>query len=298
MRSLLEIDDLTAAELLQILDRSEQADLSPVLAGKGAMLLFEKPSSRTRTSMEMAVVQLGGHPVTLRSEEIGIDTRESAEDLGRLFSGYGSIIGARVFEHHKLQRLAATATVPVINLLSDEAHPVQALADLLTIRQAFGSFENLTVAYVGDANNVAKSLGLACGLVGVEFRVSNPPGYGFDADTVAQFDQVGASLSLIEDPHQAVAGAQVVYTDAWYSMGQEEEQQVRTKAFAAWQVNAQLMSAAASNAVFLHCLPAHRNDEVTDEVLDGKQSRVWPQAWNRMHTARGLMHWLLTDGAA
>jgi ornithine carbamoyltransferase len=298
MRSLLEIDDLTAAELVQVLDRSEQTDLSAVLAGKGAMLLFEKPSSRTRTSMEMAVVQLGGHPVTLRSEEIGIDTRESAEDLGRLFSGYGSIIGARVFEHHKLQRLAATATVPVINLLSDEAHPVQALADLLTIRQAFGSFENLTVAYVGDANNVAKSLGLACGLVGVEFRVSNPPGYGFDASTVEQFDQVGASLSLIEDPHQAVAGAQVVYTDAWYSMGQEDEQQVRTKAFAAWQVNAQLMSEAASNAVFLHCLPAHRNDEVTDEVLDGKQSRVWPQAWNRMHTARGLMHWLLTDGAA
>ena len=298
MRSLLEIDDLTAAELLQVLDRSEQTDLSAVLAGKGAMLLFEKPSSRTRTSMEMAVVQLGGHPVTLRSEEIGIDTRESAEDLGRLFSGYGSIIGARVFEHHKLQRLAATATVPIINLLSDEAHPVQALADLLTIRQAFGSFENLTVAYVGDANNVAKSLGLACGLVGVEFRVSNPPGYEFDAATVAQFDQVGASLSLIEDPHQAVAGAQVVYTDAWYSMGQEEEQQVRTKAFADWQVNAQLMSEAASNAVFLHCLPAHRNDEVTDEVLDGKQSRVWPQAWNRMHTARGLMHWLLTDGAA
>ena len=298
MRSLLEIDDLTASELLQVLDRSEQADLSAVLAGKGAMLLFEKPSSRTRTSMEMAVVQLGGHPVTLRSEEIGIDTRESAEDLGRLFSGYGSIIGARVFEHHKLQRLAATATVPIINLLSDEAHPVQALADLLTIRQAFGSFENLTVAYVGDANNVAKSLGLACGLVGVEFRVSNPPGYGFDAATVAQFDQVGASLSLIEDPHQAVAGAQVVYTDAWYSMGQEEEQQVRTKAFADWQVNAQLMSEAASNAAFLHCLPAHRNDEVTDEVLDGKQSRVWPQAWNRMHTARGLMHWLLTDGAA
>jgi ornithine carbamoyltransferase len=298
MRNLLEVDDLTSLELIQILDRSEQSDLSPVLAGKGAMLLFEKPSSRTRTSMEMAVVQLGGHPVTLRSEEIGIDTRESAEDLGRLFSGYGSIIGARVFEHHKLQRLAATSTVPVINLLSDEAHPVQALADLLTIRQAFGGFENLTVAYVGDANNVAKSLGLACGLVGIEFRVSNPSGYGFDAATSDQFKEVGASLSLIEDPEQAVAGAQVVYTDAWYSMGQEDEQQVRTQAFAAWQVNAQLMSVAATNAIFLHCLPAHRNDEVSDEVLDGAQSRVWPQAWNRMHTARGLMHWLLTEGGA
>ncbi len=298
MRNLLEIDDLSSLELLEVLDRSEQSDLSAVLAGQGAMLLFEKPSSRTRTSMEMAVVQLGGHPVTLRSEEIGIDTRESAEDLGRLFSGYGSIIGARVFEHHKLQRLAATSTVPVINLLSDEAHPVQALADLLTIRQAFGGFDDLTVAYVGDANNVAKSLGLACGLVGIEFRVSHPQGYGFDTATIDQFKQVGASLSLIDDPYQAVAGAQVVYTDAWYSMGQEDEQQIRTQAFAAWQVNAQLMSVAATNAIFLHCLPAHRNDEVSDEVLDGALSRVWPQAWNRMHTARGLMHWLLTEGGA
>jgi len=297
MRSLLEVDDLSKAELLQILDRSEQADLGAVLAGKGAMLLFEKPSSRTRTSMEMAVVQLGGHPITLRNEEIGIDTRESAEDLGRLFSGYGSIIGARVFEHHKLQRLAASASVPVINLLSDEAHPVQALADLLTIRQAFGGFDDLSLAYVGDANNVAKSLGLACGLVGIEFRVSSPRGYRFDEATIAQFNNVGASLSLIEDPQQAVAGAQIVYTDAWYSMGQEDEQQIRTQAFAPWQVNEQLMSLAAPDAVFLHCLPAHRNDEVTEQVLDGPQSKVWTQAWNRMHTARGLMHWLLTEGA-
>ncbi|MEX0768048.1 MAG: ornithine carbamoyltransferase [Microthrixaceae bacterium] len=298
MRNLLEIDDLSSVELLQVLDRSEQADLDAVLAGQGATLLFEKPSARTRTSMEMAVVQLGGHPITLRSEEIGIDTRESAEDLGRLFSGYGSIIGARVFEHHKLQRLADSATVPVINLLSDEAHPVQALADLLTIRQAFGGFSDLTLAYVGDANNVARSLGLACGLVGIEFRVSSPKGYGFDDATVAQFQKVDAPLSLIEDPQQAVNGAHIVYTDAWYSMGQEDERLIRSQAFASWQVNAQLMAFASPDAVFLHCLPAHRNDEVTEQVLDGPQSRVWQQAWNRMHTARGLMHWLLAQDAA
>ena len=297
MRHLLEIDDLSAAELIEVLDRSEATGLSPVLEGRGAMLLFEKPSARTRTSMEMAVVQLGGHPVTLRNEEVGIDTRESAQDLARLFSGYGALIGARVFEHDKVERLAAASSVPVVNLLSDDAHPVQALADLLTIRQSFGRLDGLTVTYVGDANNVARSLGLACGLVGVAFRVSNPPGYGFDDTTVARLRSTGGSVELIEDPHRAVRGAHVVYTDAWYSMGQEEEQRVRTEAFAEWQVDAALMAEAADDAVFLHCLPAHRNDEATDEVLDGPASRIWPQAHNRMHTARGLVHWLLTDAA-
>jgi len=295
MRHLLEIDDLTSAELTTILDRSEQGDLSPVLAGQGAVLLFEKPSARTRTSMEMAVVQLGGHPVTLRNDEVGIDTRETAEDLARLFSGYGSIIGARVFEHDKVERLAAAASVPVVNLLSDEAHPVQALADLLTIRQEFGSLDGLVVTYVGDANNVARSLGLACGLLGVVFRVSNPPGYGFDVATLERMALSGATVEVIEDPAAAVAGAHVVYTDAWYSMGQEEERRIRTEAFARWQVNGALMASAAPNAIFLHCLPAHRNDESTDEVLDGPGSRIWAQAFNRMHTARGLTHWLLTD---
>ena len=296
MRHLLEIDDLTSDELVEVLDRSEATGLSRVLEGRGATLLFEKPSARTRTSMEMAVVQLGGHPVTLRNEEVGIDTRESAEDLARLFSGYGSVIGARVFAHDKVERLAAAASVPVVNLLSDDAHPVQALADLLTIRQSFGRLEGLTVTYVGAANNVARSLGLACGLVGAAFRVSHPPGYGFDDATVDRLHATGGSFELVEDPQQAVRGAHVVYTDAWYSMGQEEERRVRTEAFARWQVDGALMAAAAEGAIFLHCLPAHRNDEATDEVLDGPASRIWPQAYNRMHTARGLVHWLLTDG--
>jgi ornithine carbamoyltransferase len=281
-RHVLEVDDLTAAEITDILDRSEHPDPPPVLRGQGAVMLFEKPSARTRTSMEMAVVQLGGHPVTLRNEEVGIDTRESAEDLARLFSGYGAVIGARVFEHDKVERLAAAASVPVVNLLSDDAHPVQTLADLLTIRQALGSLDDVTVAYVGDANNVARSLGIGCGLLGVEFRVSSPPGYTFPD---AQLDRIAASGRA----------AVVVYTDAWYSMGQEDERRTRTEAFARWQVDDALMARASERAVFLHCLPAHRNDEATDSVLDGPASRIWPQAHNRMHTARGLL-WFLLDG--
>lgn len=300
MRHLLEIDDLSADELATVLDLSEVEDPPRVLSGRGAVLLFEKPSARTRTSMEMAVVQLGGHPITLRNEEVGIDTRERAEDLGRLLSEYGSVIGARVFEHDKVQRLAAAATVPVVNLLSDEGHPVQALADLLTLRGEFGRLQGLVVAYVGDANNVARSLGMACGLAGIEFRVSNPPDYGFGDADLERIRAAGCEVQLVEDPVAAVGGAHAVYTDAWYSMGQEAERLTRTEAFAAWRVDAEVMAAAREDAVFLHCLPAHRGDEVTDEVLDGPASRVWPQAANRMHTARGLLVWLLdrSGGAA
>lgn len=295
MRHLLEVDDLTGPELLGILDLSERSDLPRVLEGRGAMLLFEKPSARTRTSMEMAVVQLGGHPVTLRDTEIGIDTREPAEDLGRLFSRYGAVIGARVFEHDKLRRLADASTVPVVNLLSDEAHPVQALADLLTIRQSLGRLEGTAVTYVGDANNVARSLGVACGLVGARFTVTSPPGYTFDEASLDRLRAAGADPVVVDDPAEAVKGAQVVYTDAWYSMGQEDEREVRTRDFARWQVDTALMELAAPDAVFLHCLPAHRGDEVTDEVLDGPHSRVWQQAENRMHTARGLLAWLVSE---
>lgn len=294
-RSLLEVDDLTAEEFTRILDLSERDDLPPLLAGRGAALLFEKPSARTRSSMEMAVVQLGGHPITLRNEEVGIDTRETAEDLGRLLSGYAAVIGARVFEHDKVERLAGASSVPVVNLLSDDAHPVQALADLLTVRQEFGRLEGLVVAYVGDANNVARSLGVACGLMGIEFRVSNPPGYDFDAETVSMLRASGCDVVLEPDPVTAVTGADVVYTDAWYSMGQEDEQRIRVEAFGPWRVDEALMAAAAPGAIFLHCLPAHRGDEATNGVLDGPQSRIWPQAHNRMHTARGLLAWLLDE---
>jgi ornithine carbamoyltransferase len=245
--------------------------------------------------MEMAVTQLGGHPVTLRNEEIGIDTRESAEDLARLFSGMTSLIGARVFEHTKLERLAAAASVPVVNLLSDESHPIQTLADLLTIRAEFGQLHDLTIAWIGDANNVARSLALGAMLVGANFRVAHPDGYAFSAKTAADLAKAGCTTLIVADPAVAVSGADVVCTDAWYSMGQEAEAIVRRPAFAHHRVTEALMAGAASHAIFLHCLPAHRGEEATDGVLDGPQSRIWPQARNRMHSARGLMAFLLAE---
>ena len=291
-RHLLEVDDLSAAELVRILDLAEVVDPPQVLAGSGGVLLFEKPSARTRTSAEMAIHQLGGLPVSLSGAEVGIDTRETAEDLGRLMSGYGEVIGARVYEHHKLERMASVSTVPVINLLSDDAHPIQTLADLLTLRQCFGPLDGLTVAYIGDANNVARSLAIGCGLVGASFRISSPPGYRFDEVSLDRIRSAGADVSVLDDPFEAVDGAEVVYTDAWYSMGQEEEQRIRQEAFDRWRVDESLMAAAGPDAVFLHCLPAHRGDEATNGVLDGPQSRIWPQAHNRMHSARGLILWL------
>jgi ornithine carbamoyltransferase len=293
VRHLLEVDDLSRSELLEVLDRSEVPRPPAVLAGAGAALLFEKPSARTRSSMEMAVVQLGGHPLSFRDEEVGIDTRESAEDLARLFSAVTEVIGARVFAHDKVERLAAAATVPVVNMLSDDAHPLQTLADLLTVRQHRGSLEGAVLAYVGDANNVARSLAIGCALVGAELRISSPPGYAFDAGDLDRIAAAGRAPEVIEDPREAVAGADVVYTDAWYSMGQEDEKVARREAFARWRVDGALMEAAGAAAVFLHCLPAHRGDEATDEVLDGSRSRIWAQAENRMHTARGLLWWLM-----
>ena len=242
--------------------------------------------------MEMAIDQLGGHPVSLSGSEVGIDTRETAEDLGRLMSGYGRVIGARVFEHHKLERMASVASVPVVNLLSDDAHPVQTLADLLTLRQCFGRLDGLTVTYVGDANNVARSLAIGCGLVGAAFRISSPPGYRFDDTSTDRIRSAGTDLTVVDEPTEAASGADAIYTDAWYSMGQEEEKRIRQEAFARWRVDESLMDAAGDGAVFLHCLPAHRGDEATDGVLDGPRSRIWPQAHNRMHSARGLLLWL------
>lgn len=296
-RHLLEVDDLSAQELVRVLDLSLLVTYPRVLADRGAVLLFEKPSARTRTSIEMATAQLGGHPVTLKNDEVGIDTRETAEDLARLFSGYASYIGARVFEHSKVERLAAHATVPVINLLSDEAHPVQALADLLTIRSEFGRIRDLRITYVGDANNVARSLVIGASMLGAQCVVSSPPGYRFAEDDVSYLDALGCLPEVIDDPHEAVTGADVIYTDAWYSMGQEDEQVLRREAFRDWRVDQPLLADAGAEAIFMHCLPAHRGDEVTDEVMDGPASRVWPQAHNRMHSIRGLLLFLAEIGA-
>jgi len=285
-RHFLEIDDLTANDLATVLDLSEQpiAKLPKVLAGQGVAVVFEKPSARTRNSTEMAVVQLGGHPVTIRGEEVGFDVRESVEDVTRTLACYHSAIAARVFGHSKLERMAAVSPVPIVNLLSDSTHPIQALADLLTIRQALGGLSGRTLAYIGDGNNMAHALALAGPLVGMKVRVASPPGYELS----------GTDAELTSDPEAAVAGADVVYTDVWTSMGQEAEAAARNEAFAGFLVDDELMSRAAPTAIFLHCLPAHRGQEVTTTVIDGPQSRVWQQAENRMHTARGLLSFLLS----
>ena len=286
LRHLLELDDLSADELVSILDLAERSDPQQILAGRGAALLFEKPSNRTRVSMEMAVVHLGGHPVSLRNEEVGIDTRETAEDLARVYSGLCALIGARVFEHSKLVRMAGASSVPVVNLLSDDAHPVQALADLLTLRQRLGSLQGRSVAYVGDGNNVCRSLMIGAALAGMGMRVATPPGYEPPADGVTV---------LTTDPAEAVDGVDAVYTDVWASMGQEEEAGKRRQDFAGFTIDDDLMARAAPDALFLHCLPAHRGEEVAASVIDGPQSAVWQQATNRMHAQRGLILWLLSQ---
>jgi len=288
-RHVLEVDDLSAAEVDRVMQLAELGDRPHVLAGRGVALLFEKPSNRTRVSMEVAVVQLGGHPVTIRPDEVGIDTREPAEDIARIFSSYCAAIGARVYDHGVLRRLAAAAYVPVINLLSDEAHPCQGLADLLTLRQRFGTVEGRTLAYVGDGNNVCRSLMAVAARTPLALRVATPPGYEPPA---------GAGVVLTHDPAEAAAGADAVYTDVWASMGQEEEAAARRRDFAGFTVDDALMARAAPHAVFLHCLPAHRGEEVAASVVDGPQSVVWQQAENRLHAQRGLLLWLAEQAGA
>ena len=291
-RHFLDVDDLDADELVAVLDQAENPAPAQVLTGRGAALLFEKPSLRTRSSMELAVVQLGGHPVTILGDEAGLDRRETAEDIGRVLSRYHAVIGARVFEHAKVERLAAVSRVPVVNLLSDRAHPCQTLADLLTLRQHFGDLKGRVVAYVGDGNNVCTSLMIGAALSDVEIRVATPLGYAPDPDVVERARD-RTEVIVTDDPAAAVAGADAVYTDVWTSMGQEAEAEARRRAFAAYRVDDALMAMGSPDAVFLHCLPAHRGEEVTASVLEGPQSLVWQQAENRMHAQRGLLAWLL-----
>ena len=296
-RHLLEIDDLSQEELVDVLRLAADPELPQVLSGMGVALIFEKPSARTRHSSEVAIIQLGGHPVTARGDELGIDTRESAEDVARTLSCYHAAIGARVFEHRRLERLAAAASVPVINLLSDDGHPCQAVADLLTLHQHLGPLKDRSVAWVGDFNNVARSLALGCALVGMTLRVATPPGYGPTDPDLDRIAAVGGSdaVVVVEKPAEAVDGADAVLTDVWTSMGQEADAEQRRRAFEGFTVNAELLEAAAPEAVFLHCLPAHRGEEVEAGVVDGPRSLVWQQAANRMHAMRGILRWLLEN---
>jgi ornithine carbamoyltransferase len=293
-RHFLEIDELTREELMEILHLAADPSPPQVLAGKGAALVFEKPSLRTRNSTEMAVVQLGGHPVMIGAAEVGLGSRETPEDVVRTLAGYHAVVAARVFEHEKLVRMAAPDVVPVVNLLSDRSHPCQALADLLTIGERFGRLTDLTVAFVGDGdNNVTRSLAYAVALAGCAMRVASPHGYGLPADDVARASALGGSVEVLERPADAVKGADVVYTDVWASMGQEAEAGARVEAFRGFTVTSDLLDQAAPDAVFLHCLPAHRGEEVSAAVLESPRSLVWRQAENRMHSVRGLLAWLL-----
>ncbi len=295
MRHLLEIDDLSVPELRQVLLAAEVPSPVRALEGRGVALLFEKPSLRTRSSMEMAVVQLGGHPLTIRPDEVGLDTRETVEDVTRTLCCYHAFIGARVFAHDKLDRMAAVSTVPVVNMLSDDAHPLQALADLLTLADEFGGVDELagrTVAYVGDGNNVARSLALAAGMVGMDVRIATPVGYELAPKDLVRIVDAGVAVTCTDDALEAAGGADAIYTDVWASMGQEADAGDRRSAFAGFTVDETVMAAAAPGAVFLHCLPAHRGEEVSAEVLEGPQSRVWPQAAHRVSAARGVLSWL------
>lgn len=300
-RHCLELDDLDSSRLRGLLDnarawKADPSSVPQVLEGRGVAALFEKPSSRTRSSTEMAVVTLGGHPIYIRPDEVDLDRRESVEDVARTLASYCAAIAARVFAHGTLTRMRDAVTVPVVNLLSDVAHPCQVLADLLTIEEHLGGLDGRRIAFVGDGNNVVSSLAFGAALSGIELVVASPPGYEVDADVLDRARNLGAGIDLTPDPYEAVHGADGVYTDVWTSMGQEDEAEARRIAFAGYRVDDRLMAEANAGAVFLHCLPAHRGEEVAASVIDGPASLVWPQAANRMHAVRALLVDLLEEG--
>ena len=295
-RNFLHAYDLSVAELQNVLALAEApiAQLGRPLDGKGVALIFEKPSNRTRHSMEMAVVQLGGHPVYTRGEEVGMDVRESVEDITNVMSGYHAMLCARVFDHSVLHRMAAVSSVPVVNMLSDFAHPLQAVADVLTMQQSLGDLSGKTVTYVGDFNNVARSLCEASAMLGMHIRLGCPEGYDAQDNELLGLTELGAaSVEQYRDISIAVSGAHAVHTDTWTSMGQESESTEREAVFAGFEVTNEIMSLAEANAIFMHCLPAHRGQEVSPSVIDGPQSKIYQQAHNRMHAARGVLAFLM-----
>jgi ornithine carbamoyltransferase len=302
----LSVADLSASETSALLDRAlqlkrdvAQGITPPLLGGRTAALLFQKPSLRTRVSFEVAMLQLGGHALYLSPAEIQLGQREGVADAARVLSRYVDVVVARVFLHEDVERLAQHATVPVVNALSDREHPCQILADLLTLRERRGTLEGLVLAYVGDGNNVAHSLALAAPRLGVELRFACPRGYEPDPallEVASAAAGAGGGIELSHDPRQAVRGADAVYTDAWYSMGQEGEAEHRQPLFRDFQVNADLVDLASPRVMVLHCLPAHRGQEITDDVMDGPHSVVYDQAENRLHAQKALLLRLLGQG--
>ena len=299
-RDCLTLAEFAPGEVRQILDEAQKLKMlrrSRIpfrpLFGKTLAMVFQKPSNRTRVSFEVGMYHLGGHALPLSPQELQIGKRETPSDTGRVLARYIDAIMVRTFDHEELEELAAAADVPVINGLSDSHHPCQALADLLTVREGFGELEGVQITYVGDGNNVAHSLALGCALTGAQLTIAHPEGHGPDPRVIGLAAKLGDAPAITEDPQEGVAGARVVYTDVWASMGQEAEAEERKKKFMPYQVNEELMSQAATGAIFLHCLPAHRGEEVTAGVIDGPQSRVFDQAENRLHAQKALLYLLL-----
>jgi ornithine carbamoyltransferase len=299
-RDLLSIGDLSADELVSVLDTAEQLKRDgwpAVLTGQTLALLFEKPSLRTRVSFDVAMQQLGGHTVYLSQSEVGLGQREPVNDVARVLSRYVHGIVARTYEQRTLVELAEHASVPVINALSDDEHPCQALADLLTIREKKGDIRGVRIAFIGDGNNVGASLAVACGMAGAHFTIASPPGYRLSEavmlDAEEQARASGGSFTAITSPEEAVESADIVYTDVWTSMGQEDTHERRMQAFDAYRVTPALLAQAKPDAIFMHDLPAHRGEETVAEVIEGPQSVVFDQAENRLHAQRAVLYMLL-----
>ena len=302
MRHFLSIDDLSGEELEHLLQLSEKIKASPAdhaesLAGRSVIMIFEKPSTRTRVSFEVGVASMGGHPLALAAGDLQLGRGETIEDTGRVLSRYGDAIVLRTFGQEKVEALAASASVPVVNALSDYEHPCQCLADLLTIRERLGDLRGRTLAYLGDGNNVAHSLLLGGAKAGMHVRVATPVGFEPIPQVVdrsaAIAREAGGSVRVGNDPLEASRGADALYTDVWASMGQEGEHAERVLVLTPYRLDQAKVDAAADDVVVLHCLPAHRGEEITDEVIDGPHSAVWDQAENRLHTQKALLVWLL-----
>ncbi|MGH7214321.1 MAG: ornithine carbamoyltransferase [Tepidisphaeraceae bacterium] len=305
MRHFISIADYTRDQLRHVLDVAAELKLQlkttgrndPILVGQTLAMVFEKPSLRTRVSFAVAMTQLGGNGLLLRDEEVGLGRREPVQDVARVLSGMCDGIMARTFEHEKILGLAKYATVPVVNGLTDYSHPCQAMADFMTLEEHFGvgQLEGKTLAFIGDGNNVARSLSVACGKFGMRFVLASPAGYELPQDDMDRImSQVPEmDFETTHDPEEAVREADAVYTDTWVSMGQEEEKVKRLKDFAGYRVDEQLMANAPAHAVVLHCLPAYRGMEISDGVMEGKGSLIFPQAENRLHFQKGLLAVLL-----
>jgi len=300
MKHFLAVSDLSSGEVQELLDlavnlKKEYFDKGnrPLFRGKVLGMIFQKPSLRTRVSFDMAMRHMGGDALYLSPGEIGLGQRESIADVARVLSGYVQGLMARVFAHSDVVELARWSSVPVVNGLSDYSHPCQAMADALTIQERFGRQKRLTVAFVGDGNNVALSLMQVCAKLGWNFTLACPEGYDLDHEAVELAGRAalesGSKLAFQRDPHTAVRDAQVIYTDTWTSMGQEQEAERRKRVFPPYQVNAALVGEASSDVVVMHCLPAHRNQELTDDVADGPRSVIFEQAHNRLHAQKAIL---------